>query len=158
MENLNSMAEMADAAIIALEGKARGAIHIASIDDQIWFLESFGQPDSPKDWKAFSDAVQNDESFNPLSHYGKALPKCYVKARLTYSEWHAVLDIEVEPERMYGSRMSIRWSPLRRDEETPDTSTWEWQDMNAVARHVIGYAIMDSQTRACFANWTFLSQ
>ena len=153
---LDSMAKKLDAAVVALEEKARGVVHIASIDDQIWFIESFGQPDCPEDWKAFSDAVQRNDAFDPLLHSGRPEDDVKVEARLTYSEWHAALDIEVEPERMYGSRMIIRWSPLKRNEVTSDTSTWEWQDMNAIARHVIGYAIMDSQTRDCFANWKFL--
>ena len=154
---LDNIAKELDAAVIELEEKARGAIHIASIDDQIWFIESFGQPDCPEDWKAFADAVLKNDAFNPLLHCDKPEDNIKIEARLTYSEWNAVLDIEVEPERLYGSRMSIRWSPLKRNEETLDTSTWEWQDMNAIARHVIGYAIMDSQTRSCFANWTFIS-
>ena len=156
--NLDTMAKEFDAAVLALEEKARGAVHIASIDDQIWFVESFGQPDSPEDWKAFADAVQKNDAFNPLLHIGR--PEDYVKveARLTYSELHVVLDIEVEPERLYGSRMTVRWSPFKRNEETPDTSIWEWQDMNDISRHVIGYAIMDSQTRDCFSTWTFLAE
>lgn len=155
---LDNIAKELDAAVIELEEKARGAIHIASIDDQIWFIESFGQSDCPEDWKAFADAVLKNDAFIPLLHYGRSEGGVKVEARLTYSEWDAVLDIEVEPERMYGSRMTVRWSPLQRNEETPDVGAWEWQDMNAIARHVIGYAIMDSQTRNCFANWTFISK
>lgn len=154
---LDNIAKELDAAVIELEEKARGAIYIASINDQIWFIESFGQPDCPEDLRAFSEAVLKNDAFIPLLHYGKSEGGVKVKARLTYSEWDAVLDIEVEPERMYGSRMTVRWSPLQRNEESPDVGTWEWQDMNAIARHVIGYAIMDSQTRNCFANWTFTS-
>lgn len=156
--NLDTMAKEFDAAVLALEEKARGAVHIASIDDQIWFIESFGQPDCPEDWKAFADAVQKNDAFNPLLHIGRPEDDVKVKARLTYSELHVVLDIEVEPERLYGSRMTVRWSPLKRNEETPDTSIWEWQDMNDISRHVIGYAIMDSQTRDCFSTWTFLAE
>lgn len=155
---LDDIAKELDAAVIELEEKARGAIHIASIDDQIWFIESFGQPDCPEDLKAFGEAVQNNDAFIPLLQCDKSEGNVKMKARLTYSEWHAVLDIEVEPERMYGSRMTIRWSPLKRNEETPDVGTWEWQDMNDIARHVIGYAIMDSQTRDCFSTWTFLAE
>lgn len=155
---LDNIAKSVDSAVLALEEKARGAIHIASIDDQIWFLESFGQPDCSEEWKAFADALQKNGAFNPLLHSGRPEDNIKIEARLIYSDWHAVLDIEFESERMYGSRMTIRWSPLRRDEETPDTSTWEWQDMNAVARHVIGYAIMDNQFRSCLANWSFLSE
>ncbi len=155
---LDSMAKELDAAVLALEEKAREAVHIASIDDQIWFLESFGQPDCPEDWKAFADAVQKNDAFNPLLHSGRPEDNIKIEAKLIYSEWNAVLDIEVEPERLYGSRMTVRWSPLKRNEETPDTSTWEWQDMNAIARHVIGYAVMDSQTRDCFSTWTFLAE
>ena len=155
---LDNIAKSVDSAVLALEEKARGAVHIASIDDQIWFIESFGQPDCPEEWKAFADALQKNAAFNPLLHSGRPEDNIKIEARLIYSDWHAVLDIEFEPERMYGSRMTVRWSPLRRDEETPDTSTWEWQDMNAVARHVIGYAIMDNQFRSCLANWSFLSE
>ena len=156
--DLDSMAKEFDAAVLALEEKARGAVHIASIDDQIWFIESFGQSDCPEDWKAFADAVQKNDAFNPLLHIDRPEDDVNVKARLTYSELHVILDIEVEPERLYGSRMTVRWSPLKRNEETPDTAIWEWQDMNDISRHVIGYAIMDSQTRDCFSTWTFLAE
>ncbi len=155
---LDSMVKELDAAVLTLEEKARGIVHIASIDDQIWFIESFGQSDCSEDWKAFADALQKNDAFNPLLHSGRPEDNIKIEARLIYSEWNAVLDIEVEPERLYGSRMTVRWSPLKRNEETPDTSTWEWQDMNAIARHVIGYAIMDSQTRDCFSTWTFLAE
>lgn len=155
---LDNIAKELDAVVIELEKKARGAVHIASIDDQICFIESFGQPDSPEDWKAFADAVQKNDAFNPLLHIGRPEDDVKVEARLTYSELHVILDIEVEPERLYGSRMTVRWSPLKRNEETPDTSIWEWQDMNDISRHVIGYAIMDSQTRDCFSTWTFLAE
>lgn len=154
---LDNIAKELDAAVIELEEKTRGAIHIASIDDQIWFIESFGQPDCPEDFKAFGEAVLKNDAFIPLLHSGRPEDNIKIEARLPYTEWQTVLDIEVEPERMYGSRMTVRWSPLKRNGETPDVGTWEWQDMNAIARHVIGYAIMDSQTRNCFTNWTFIS-
>lgn len=155
---LDNIAKELDAVVMELEEKTRGTIHIASIDDQIWFIESFGQSDCPQDLKAFAEAVQNNDAFIPLLHSGRPEDNIKIEARLTYTEWQAVLDIEVEPERMYGSRMTVRWSPLKRNEETPDVGTWEWQDMNAIARHVIGYAIMDSQTRDCFSAWTFLAE
>lgn len=154
---LDNIAKELDAAVIELEKKARGVVHIASIDDQICFIESFGRSDCPEDWKAFGEAVLKNDAFIPLLHSGRPEDNIKIEARLTYTEWQAALDIEVEPERMYGSRMTVRWSPLKRNEESPDVGTWEWQDMNAIARHVIGYAIMDSQTRNCFTNWTFLS-
>ena len=155
---LDNIAKAVDSAVLALEEKARGAVCIASIDDQIWFLESFGQLDPEEDWKKLVDAVKDNKAFNPLSCYDNDKTAVRVEARLACSEWRAILDIVIEPERMYGSKMSLRWSPIERAEKTTESAVWEWQDMNAISRHVIGYAIMGSQTRTCLVNWTFLSE
>lgn len=159
MIELKELKEAADQAIRALEQEVRGASCLAAADDCIEMLNAIGEVTSGSEFSRFCGEVWDCEALKPAVLYGRpkeAAGVC-ISAHLIYGHLGVQMDVNIVPHHMYGAKMTMRWTPLPRKEVTPDTGTWEWQDLNGVSRIVIGYAAMTSMERDCFTRWEFFS-
>lgn len=154
---MKHLADRVDDAVHCLEQEMRGASYLAAPPDLIDLLDAIGTASPEKEYADFKIGILRCADFRPAPFRGSTFDSGRrIGVHLVYLDQGVEMNVEVEPHGKYGSKMTMHWKPLEPSEVTPDTGTWQWQDLNCVSRIVIGYAVMTSMDRFCFDRWEFL--